>query len=66
MAIINVEVPDKIAKKFISINVVQWRELSAEEHLLEKDWEWWDTVVDFGKKWVNAEEVLSYLKSKNG
>jgi hypothetical protein len=37
-----------------------------EEQLLDLDWEWWETVVDFGKNWVKAKEILSYLKTKNG
>lgn len=61
MAIINVEVPDKIAQKFTPYTIVKWRDLSMEEQLLNIDWEWWDTIVDFWK-WVDAKEVLSYLE----
>jgi hypothetical protein len=37
MAILSVEVPDKIAKKFIPYTIVQWSDLSMEEQLLDLD-----------------------------
>jgi len=37
MAIISVEVPDKVAKKFTPYKIVKLKELTTEEHLLEID-----------------------------
>ncbi len=65
MAILSVEVPDQIARKFSPYTIVKLRDLSIEEQLLEIDWEWWETVVDF---WlgVDAWDILSFLDKKNG
>lgn len=65
MAILSVEVPDKIAKKFTPYKIVKLSELNIENQILNMDWEWWETIVDFWK-WVNAKDVLSYLEKKNG
>lgn len=65
MAIISVEVPDRIAKKFAPYTIVKWSELTMEEQLLDIDWEWWETIVDFWQ-WVDAKEVLSFLEKNNG
>jgi hypothetical protein len=37
-----------------------------EEQLLAIDGEWWENVVDFWSKGVEANELLSYLQSHNG
>lgn len=60
MAVISVEVPDKIAKKFAPYSIVKWSDLTMEEQLSNLDWDWRETVVDFWK-WVNGKEILSYL-----
>ena len=65
MAVISVEVPDKIAKKFASYTVVKWKELNMEEQLLNIDGDWWETIVDFWQ-WVDAKEILSFLEKNNG
>ncbi len=65
MAIVSVEVPDKIAKKFTPYTIIKWSDLSMEEQLLNLDWDWWETIVDFWK-WVNTKEILSYLEKQNG
>jgi hypothetical protein len=36
-----------------------------EDQLLDLDWDWWETVVDFWK-WVDAKELLDYLEKNNG
>jgi len=58
MAVISVEVPDKIANKFLANRVV-----SSEDLYDELDGNW-STLVDFWKEWVSASEVLEYLQSK--
>ncbi len=54
MAIISVEVPDRIAKKFNNIKVINWEKLYD-----EIDREIWSSV----KVGESAEDVLSYLKN---
>ena len=44
MAVISVEVPDKIAMKFVSYEVVKLKDLTMEEKLINMDWEWWEDV----------------------
>ena len=51
MVVISVEVPDRIAKKFSSDKVIKLQDLSAEEQLLNLDWEWWnDSFVNMDSK----------------
>lgn len=57
MAVISVEIPDKIAKKLKPFQVLQYDDL--EDIIYEEE----KTMVDFWK-WVPTSEVLSYLKSK--
>lgn len=65
MAIISVEVPDEIAKKFNPNTIVKWDDFTMEKQLDNLDWNWWETIVDFWK-WVDSKEILSYLNKKNG
>ena len=65
MAIISVEVPDKIAKKFTPFTIVKWSDLTMEEQLLDIDWDWWESLVDFWE-WVDAKEILSFLQKNHG
>lgn len=65
MAVISVEVPDKIAKKFAPYTIVKLNELTMEEQLLNIDWDWWETIVNFWQ-WVDAKEVLDFLEKNNG
>ena len=58
MAVVNVEIPDVIAKKINTSNVIKYDDL---EDIIEKSC---NTVVDFWKEWVPISKVLSYLKSK--
>ncbi len=60
MAVISVEVPDKIAMKFISYEVVSLKDLTMEEKLVNMDWEWWEDVS------VNMEagEFLKMMKKE--
>ena len=62
MAIISVDVPDKIAIKYSSYKVVSWNELSKEENLLDIDWDNWESIVDFWK-WVKSWEILDYMNN---
>ena len=57
MAVISVEVPEKIAKK------VQYNVISIET-LYDYDDEYHSNVVDFGKKWVWKDEFMEYLANK--
>jgi len=58
MAVISVEVPDKIARKFKPYMVVSSYELYEE---LEGN----DLLVDFWKKWVWKREFEEYLSIKD-
>ncbi len=57
MAIISVEVPDRIAKK-IKYNVISMKTLYS------YDDEYYSDVVDFWKEWVWKKEFLQYLSNK--
>jgi len=54
MAVISVEVSDKIAQKFNNLKVINWEKLYE-----EIDREIWSSV----KVGESAEEVLNYLKN---
>ena len=56
MAVISVEVPDTIAKKFKSKRVISSYDLYEE---IENN-----LTVDFWKKWVGKDEFLNYLANK--
>jgi hypothetical protein len=58
MAVVSVEVPDKIAKKFVSCDVIPMDDLYDEIDTA------WDRVVDFGPQGISAGELLSYLDSQ--
>ena len=45
MVVISVDVPEAIARKFVSYKIVDLKELSMEERLVNMDWWWWDDVV---------------------
>ena len=55
MAVISVEVPDRIAKKLAS------RKHISIDNLYDADE---DTIVDFWKNWVWKEEFEKYLSNK--
>ena len=57
MAVISVEVPDRIAKK-VNYNVI------SIETLYNYDNKYSDDVVDFWKSWVWKEEFIQYLSNK--
>jgi len=57
MAVISVEVPDRIAKK-VNYNVI------SIEALYSYDEQYGDDIVDFWKKWVWKEEFKQYLSNK--
>ena len=60
MTVISVEVPDVIARKFVSYKVVDLKELTMEEKLINMDGEWWnDTVVD-----MEANSFLDMMKKE--
>ena len=60
MTVISVNVPDVIAKKFISYKVVNYKDLTMEEKLINMDWEWWNDVsID-----MEANDFLSVMKKE--
>ena len=60
MTVISVEVPDVIARKFVSYKVVDLKELTMEEKLINMDGEWWnDTIVD-----MEANSFLDMMKKE--
>lgn len=58
MAVISVEVPDFIAKKFVSYKVVSSEVLYEE---LESN----NIFVDFWDKWISKKDFDKYLAIKN-
>jgi len=64
MTIINVEVPDNIAKKFKKTSVIKYEDLlktneeSLEEQLLKLDGIWWQNI----EIEEDAKKVLDFLK----
>jgi len=65
MAIMTIEVPDKVAKKFTPFTVVKWSDVSMQEELLKIDGDGWAKEIDFWDG-VPAKEVLDYLDKING
>ncbi len=61
MAVISVEVPEKIASKFKDNTVISYNDLNNE---FKSDYE--DIEFNFIKEWIDSDEFLSYLESKNG
>lgn len=61
MAIISVEVPDKMIKKVKPFSVVKFETLVS-EYFDEQE----NIEFDFKKEDINQDEFLSYLKSKHG
>ena len=57
MAVISVEVPDRIAKK-VNYNVISIETLYSYDNKYSND------VVDFWKDWVWKEEFMQYLSNK--
>ncbi len=57
MAVISVEVSDKIAKK-VNYNVI------SIQALYNYDDEFYSDVVDFWKNWIWKEEFVDYLNNK--
>ena len=47
MAIMTIEVPDKVAKKFTPFTVVKWSDVSMQEELLKIDGDGWAKEIDF-------------------
>lgn len=58
MVVISVDVPANLAKKFNSDKVVNFKDLSIEEQLLDVDWSKWnDSFVN-----MDANDFLKSLK----
>ena len=58
MAIISVEVPDKLAFRFKPFTIIKYETLISSSDI--------DIEFDFKKENIDQYEFLAYLKSKNG
>ncbi len=56
MAVVSVEIPDNIAKKFKPFTILKYEIL---EDTIDQEYE---NLIDFWENWVEVSRVLSYLK----
>jgi len=60
MTVISVDVPDIIARRFVSYKIVNYKDLTMEEKLIKMDWGWWNDVsVD-----MEAWDFLNVMKKE--